>query len=195
MFWTSVADFQNLATLDLLAILEYISDKVYWMILITLMMVVVLAVGDFLFQRWRWIEKMKMTKQEVKDEHKQQEGDPQVKAKIKSLRIQRARKRMMAAVPKADVVITNPTHYAVALKYDMEAMAAPVLVAKGVDLASASAIWPTNTTCPSSRTAGGLRPLRRRRTDHEIPRTLQGGGRDHRLCHAPEGQECALKAG
>lgn len=77
---------------------------------------------------------MKMTKQEVKDEHKQAEGDPQVKAKIKSLRFQRARKRMMAAVPKADVVITNPTHYAVALKYDLDAMSAPILVAKGTDL-------------------------------------------------------------
>lgn len=134
VFWTSVADFQNLATLDLLAILDYIGDKVYWMIVITLMVVVVLSVGDYLFQHWRWMEKMRMTKQEVKDEHKQQEGDPQVKAKIKSLRVQRARKRMMAAVPKADVVITNPTHYAVALKYDMESMGAPVLVAKGVDL-------------------------------------------------------------
>lgn len=134
VFWTSVADFQNLATLDLMAILEYISDKVYWMILITLIMVTVLAVGDYLFQYYRWMEKLKMTKQEVKDEHKQQEGDPQVKAKIKSLRMQRARKRMMAAVPHASVVITNPTHYAVALKYDMEAMGAPVLVAKGLDL-------------------------------------------------------------
>lgn len=134
VFWGSVSELQNLATLDLMAILEYISNKIYWMILITLMMVVVLAVGDYLFQRYRWMEKMKMTKQEVKDEHKQQEGDPQVKAKIKSLRMQRARKRMMAAVPKADVVITNPTHYAVALKYDIDAMSAPVLVAKGVDL-------------------------------------------------------------
>lgn len=134
VFWGSVAEFQNLATFDLMAILDYISHKIYWMILITLMMVVVLAVGDYLFQRYRWMEKMKMTKQEVKDEHKQQEGDPQVKAKIKSLRIQRARKRMMAAVPRADVVITNPTHYAVALKYDIDAMSAPVLVAKGVDL-------------------------------------------------------------
>ncbi|MGE4280333.1 MAG: flagellar biosynthesis protein FlhB [Magnetospirillum sp.] len=134
VFWGSIAEFQNLATFDLMAILDYISHKIYWMILITLIMVVALAVADYLFQRYRWMEKMKMTKQEVKDEHKQQEGDPQVKAKIKSLRIQRARKRMMAAVPKADVVITNPTHYAVALKYDIDAMSAPVLVAKGVDL-------------------------------------------------------------
>ena len=75
-----------------------------------------------------------MTKQEVKDEHKQQEGDPLIKGRLRSLRMQRARQRMMAAVPKADVVVTNPTHFAVALKYDMESMAAPVLVAKGADL-------------------------------------------------------------
>lgn len=134
VLWGSVEQFQNLANLELMAILEYISDKIFWMVLVTLMMVTLLAVGDYLFQRWRWMEKMKMTKQEVKDEHKQAEGDPQVKAKIKSLRFQRARKRMMAAVPKADVVITNPTHYAVALKYDLDAMSAPILVAKGTDL-------------------------------------------------------------
>ena len=134
LFWTSLPQFQNLATLDLMSILEYISDKVYWMILVTLMMVAAIAIGDYLFQHHRWMEKMRMTKQEVKDEHKQQEGDPQVKAKLRSLRMQRARKRMMASVPKADVVITNPTHYAVALKYDLESMGAPVLVAKGADL-------------------------------------------------------------
>jgi len=70
----------------------------------------------------------------VKDENKQSEGDPQVKAKIRSLRVQRARQRMMAAVPTADVVVTNPTHFSVALKYDGEARRAPVVVAKGADL-------------------------------------------------------------
>ena len=134
IFWSSLGQFQNLATLDLMGILQYISDKIFWMILTTLLMIAVIAVADYLFQYFRWLEKMKMTKQEVKDEHKQQEGDPLVKAKIRSLRNQRARKRMMAAVPKADVVITNPTHYAVALKYDLEANSAPILVAKGVDL-------------------------------------------------------------
>jgi flagellar biosynthetic protein FlhB len=74
-----------------------------------------------------------MTKQEVKDEHKESEGDPKIKGRIRALRLERHRKRMMANVPKATVVITNPTHYAVALKYEMEEMAAPVLVAKGVD--------------------------------------------------------------
>ncbi|HSV28054.1 MAG TPA: flagellar type III secretion system protein FlhB, partial [Candidatus Omnitrophota bacterium] len=123
----------NLVNLEITDTMAYIHDQVYGLVLITLILVAALAVGDFLFQKWRFTEKMKMTRQEVKDENKQQEGDPQVKAKIRSLRVRRARQRMMAAVPGADVVITNPTHFAVALKYDMEAMSAPVLVAKGAD--------------------------------------------------------------
>ena len=74
-----------------------------------------------------------MTKQEVKDEYKQTEGDPLVKSRIRQIRNERARRRMMDNVPKADVVIVNPTHYAVALKYDMNTMDAPVVTAKGVD--------------------------------------------------------------
>jgi flagellar biosynthesis protein FlhB len=92
-----------------------------------------LAVLDFFYQRFALLKQLRMSKQEVKDEYKQQEGDPQVKAKVRQLRRDRARKRMMANVPKADVVITNPTHYAIALKYDPEKMKAPKLVAKGVD--------------------------------------------------------------
>ena len=84
-------------------------------------------------RKYQFTKQMRMSKQEVKDEHKQSEGDPQVKARIRALRQQRARERMMAAVPEADVVITNPTHYAVALKYDMEEMPAPKLIAKGID--------------------------------------------------------------
>jgi flagellar biosynthetic protein FlhB len=75
-----------------------------------------------------------MTKQEVKDEFKQQEGDPQIKMRLRNIRVEKARKRMMAKVPKADVVVTNPTHYAVALQYDNDEMAAPVVVAKGINL-------------------------------------------------------------
>lgn len=99
----------------------------------TIAVMTVIAVLDFAFQKYQFIKSMKMSKQEVKDEHKQSEGDPQVKARIRALRQQRARERMMAAVPDADVVITNPTHYAVALQYEMEDMSAPRLVAKGVD--------------------------------------------------------------
>jgi flagellar biosynthetic protein FlhB len=111
--------------------------QVHWMIVMILMLVVMimaaLAAADLFYQRWSYTEKHKMTKQEVKDEHKESEGDPKVKGRIRALRVERHRKRMMANVPKATVVITNPTHYAVALKYDMDSMAAPVLVAKGVD--------------------------------------------------------------
>jgi flagellar biosynthetic protein FlhB len=76
---------------------------------------------------------MRMSRQEIRDELKQTEGDPHVRARLKQLRAERARQRMMAAVPEADVVITNPSHYAVALKYEMASMEAPKLVAKGVD--------------------------------------------------------------
>ncbi len=92
-----------------------------------------IAALDFFYQRFAFMKQMRMTKHEVKDEHKQSEGDPQIKARIRTLRVQRARQRMMAAVPKATVVVTNPTHYAVALTYEMGTMEAPKLVAKGID--------------------------------------------------------------
>jgi len=92
-----------------------------------------IAGGDFLFQRLQFIKKQRMTKQEIKDEHKQTEGDPMIRSRIRQLRLERARRRMMAAVPEADVVIVNPTHYAIALKYEAKAMRAPVVVAKGID--------------------------------------------------------------
>jgi flagellar biosynthetic protein FlhB len=91
----------------------------------------VLGAFDYLYQRYQFEKNLKMTKQEVKDEMRQVEGDPKVKARMKSIMRQMATKRMMAAVPEADVVITNPTHYAVALKYDSATMVAPQVVAKG----------------------------------------------------------------
>lgn len=93
----------------------------------------VVAVFDYMYQRHDFMQKMMMSKQEIKDEFKQSEGDPYIKGKLRQLREQRARQRMMQAVPEADVVITNPTHYAIALKYDTLNMDAPVMVAKGVD--------------------------------------------------------------
>jgi flagellar biosynthetic protein FlhB len=90
------------------------------------------AIGDYAFQYRQWYEKLKMSLQEVKEEYKQSEGDPHVKGRIKQLRQAKMRKRMMAAVPKASVIITNPTHYSVALAYE-RGMSAPVCVAKGVD--------------------------------------------------------------
>ena len=99
----------------------------------TVAVMTVVAVLDYLYQKYTHTKQLRMTRQEVKDEFKQSEGDSQVKAQIRKVRNQRARQRMMAAVPEADVVVTNPTHYAVALKYEMEEMAAPKVVAKGVD--------------------------------------------------------------
>ncbi len=94
-----------------------------------LAMIVIVAI-DYAFQKWQFETKLKMSKKEVKDEHKEAEGDPMVKSRIRSIQMQMARNRMMQNVPDADVVITNPTHYAIALKYD-ETMAAPRVVAKG----------------------------------------------------------------
>ena len=92
----------------------------------------VIAGLDFMYQRHKWHQKQKMSLKEIRDEHKQMEGDPTVKAKLRQVRIERGRKRMMASVPEATVVVTNPTHYAVALKYEM-GMEAPICVAKGID--------------------------------------------------------------
>jgi flagellar biosynthetic protein FlhB len=95
-------------------------------------MLAAVAIADFFFQYRTWYEKQKMSLQEVKEEHKQAEGDPHIKAKIRQLRHATMKRRMMAAVPKASVIITNPTHYAVALSYE-RGMTAPICVAKGID--------------------------------------------------------------
>ncbi len=95
--------------------------------------VLFLSIFDYLYQRYDYMENLKMSKQEVKEEYKQYEGNPQIKGKLRNIQYSFAMKRMMQEVPKADVVITNPEHYAVALKYDKERMRAPELVAKGVD--------------------------------------------------------------
>ena len=124
----------HLPALDTPAVLEFLHSVVSRLLLAIALIVVIIAGADWFYQRFAYIRRMRMTKQEVKDEQKQTEGDPMVKARLRALRMQRARQRMMAAVPKADVVITNPTHYACALKYDMESMGAPVLVAKGQEL-------------------------------------------------------------
>lgn len=99
-----------------------------------LVLATVMALADYAYQRYAFTRSMRMTKQEVKEEHKESEGDPKIKAKLRQIRTQRARRRMMASVPKASVVITNPTHYAVALQYEMGEASAPKVVAKGTDL-------------------------------------------------------------
>lgn len=98
-----------------------------------LVVLIVVAIIDISFQRTEYMKKMRMTKQELKDEYKQTEGDPHVRAKLRQLRQERAQQRMMQNVPQADVVITNPTHFSVALQYNPDKMDAPKCIAKGVD--------------------------------------------------------------
>lgn len=96
--------------------------------------VAVIAFADYFYQRYDYYQNLKMTKHEVKEEFKQTEGNPEIKRKIKSLMYEQAKRRIAAAVPKSDVVITNPTHFAIALEYDQKEMAAPIVTAKGKDL-------------------------------------------------------------
>ena len=118
---------------NLQGILDFIGHIAFKIVLHTCGVLIVLAVIDLAFVKWRFMEGLKMTKQEVKDEHKNAEGDPAMKGKIKQKQFQMARRRMRQIVPTADVVVTNPTHYAVALKYDRFRMGAPVVIFKGVD--------------------------------------------------------------
>lgn len=120
--------------LDLNTAISYISDLVIDLGFRISLVFIIVGVGDFAYQKWKFHEDMKMTKQEVKDEMKNSEGDPQIKGKQRARMQEASRRRMMQSVPEADVVITNPTHYAVALKYDNTAMQAPVVTAKGSDL-------------------------------------------------------------
>ncbi len=108
-------------------------DMIEWAFLILCCALIPIVAIDVPYQSHKHNEQMKMTKQEVKDERKNAEGDPQVKGRIRRLQMQAAAQRMMQEVPKADVIVTNPTHYSVALKYDENGNRAPVLVAKGVD--------------------------------------------------------------
>lgn len=114
--------------------LAYAALCIFDIVMLICVVLVFVAAGDFLFQWWQFEKKLKMSKQEVKEEFKQMEGDPQVKSKIKQRQQQMAQSRMMQEVPTADVVIRNPTHYAVALRYDQDKNRAPQVVAKGKDL-------------------------------------------------------------
>jgi len=131
------AEFEDLPkflTMEMGQVLVDLRDAMLVVLAAVLFVLAIIALLDLLYQRHEHNEQLKMSRQEGKDEYKQTEGDPLVKGRIRQIRMERARKRMMQAVPEADVVITNPTHFAVALKYEHEAMNAPILVAKGADL-------------------------------------------------------------
>lgn len=133
LLWPEPGGLRSAVRLSMPGILERISDLALLALLIVLAAMAIIAAIDFAFQRVQHHEKMRMTKQEVKDEQKQMEGDPQVKARLREIRQEKSKKRMMAKVPEADVVVSNPTHYAVALEYKHGQMEAPVVLAKGVD--------------------------------------------------------------
>jgi len=127
------AELQNLAALEPAAILPFCVSLLKRLVFAVVGLLLVIAAADWLIQKQRWMARMRMTKEEVKEDYKQTEGDPHVKARQRQLRHERARRRMMQAVPNATVVVMNPTHYAVALRYNQGEDDAPVCVAKGLD--------------------------------------------------------------
>lgn len=132
--WTKKNEFLGLSSLPLTAALQHGAWLIGMCFLVVSTSLIFIAAIDVPFQLWDHSKKLKMTLQEVRDEMKDTEGKPEVKSKVRQMQQEMAQRRMMDAVPDADVIITNPTHYAVALKYNHESMAAPVVVAMGMDL-------------------------------------------------------------
>ena len=135
-FYFLISFTKELATVinfSLISQLEWLRDKIIMMVAIMLILFFILALVDLMIVRFQYFKDLRMSKQEIKDEYKQMEGDPQVKARIKKVQMEMAQKRMMQDIPSADVIITNPTHYSVAIRYDKEKENAPRIIAKGVD--------------------------------------------------------------
>ncbi len=133
ILWPQRHRLESMVRLDPAAILDVTTSLTLRLLGAVVAMLAVVAIADYFFQYRQWYERQKMSLQEMKQEFKQSEGDPHVKGRLRQLRHARMKKRMMTAVPKASVIITNPTHYAVALSYE-RGMSAPICVAKGVDL-------------------------------------------------------------
>ncbi len=132
-FFYFIQELPTVALFPLIDQLDWVKDKVIIIALVMLLVLAVFAIIDLVIVRKQYFDKLKMSKQEIKDEMKNMEGDPHIKGKIRQIQMEAARKRMMSEVPNADVVITNPTHYAVAIKYDNEKHRAPVVIAKGMN--------------------------------------------------------------
>jgi flagellar biosynthetic protein FlhB len=132
LLWPQRNRLEGLVATDILGTLFFTQSLALELLGVVVAILALVAAADFFFQYRQWFEKQKMSLQEMKEEFKQTEGDPTIKARIRQLRQTKMKKRMMAAVPTASVIITNPTHYAVALKYD-RGMNAPLCVAKGMD--------------------------------------------------------------
>ena len=128
-----VSELENLSAMEPIAMLSFATDILRRLVFAVTAFLLLIAGADWFWQRQRFMSKMRMTKEEVKEDFKQAEGDPHIKARQKQLRNERSRRRMMQAVPDATVVVMNPTHFAVALKYDADETPAPLCVAKGLD--------------------------------------------------------------
>lgn len=134
LFSMFIKELPTVTLFSYLTQLSWLSEKALIISFVMLLVTLIFALADIVIVRHQYFKKLKMSKQEVKDEMKQMEGDPLIKQKIRQIQMQMSRKRMMADVPNADVVVTNPTHYAVALKYDAtKGDTAPVVVAKGMN--------------------------------------------------------------
>jgi flagellar biosynthetic protein FlhB len=127
---SAIAESSRLTPAGLMAMTQAISGR---LLLAAVVVVGLIAALDYLWQRWSFMQRMRMSRRDIREEVKQQEGDPHIRARLRQIRLERSRKRMMQNIPKSTVVITNPTHYSVALRYDPEVDAAPMCMAKGVD--------------------------------------------------------------
>jgi flagellar biosynthetic protein FlhB len=131
--WPEKESLMEAGRLDAGVLLQLTQSIAGRLLIAAVVIIGVIAAIDYIWQRQTFMQRMKMSRQELREETKQSEGDPQIRARLRAIRLERSRKRMLAAVPKATVVITNPTHYSVALRYEPEKDAAPICVAKGVD--------------------------------------------------------------
>ncbi len=134
VIWNKKDQLMKLSQVSLESALGIFGGLAFQMGFYASLVLLFLSLLDFMYQKFDFEKSIRMSKQDIKDEYKKSEGDPKIKSKIKEKQRQMAMRRMMQEVPKADVIITNPTHYAIALKYDDQRMEAPVVVAKGVDL-------------------------------------------------------------
>jgi flagellar biosynthetic protein FlhB len=134
LLYNSLGQYLALHNMELSPAIQQLNSLIGWSVILLTSTMILIAAIDVPFQLWDHKRQLKMTRQEVRDEMKETEGRPEVKGRIRQLQREMAQRRMMQEVPQADVIVTNPTHYAVALKYDPETMHAPKLVAKGADL-------------------------------------------------------------
>jgi flagellar biosynthetic protein FlhB len=133
LFLLTNKQFLAMMNQDTMATISSMLKLSVYFIFTILLIIIIFAIIDFYFSRHYYMKSLRMSKQDIKDEFKNMDGDPQVKGRIRRIQMQMAQKRMMSSVPNADVVITNPSHYAVALKYDNKVSSAPKVIAKGID--------------------------------------------------------------